>query len=415
MWLMFAGNTIYLSVETLSARRRLVLLIGRFITGLGSSNISLLKAYASTASTTKDRSRAIAFVTGGVALGMTTGPALQLIFTPIGYPGFFLTKTLSISMYTAPAYAACIMNVLGSLAIHFLFKEHYAGVVNKDIKANGGKKVPIPKFDPVAVALCHLTRFTQMFTHTNIETLGSPVAMVMFSWTRKEAVEYISTAQGFMSFLAFLTYIVYIVFKLDRVLNFRVNCIISLIGLVVFHLLTFSWPFLPGKVQTYVEGDNVTYASDQELLGCNVEKFSWCETLKPVNVWVYYGSYIVLIGLSFPNMNIALNTLFSKILGPRRQGTQQGILQCLVVAHECWDPSFSLYMAYGPRMAWIVEILVIVATLVLWVVFYDRMVPLEVSNLGQISPARTNNNSDDECSEQASDEDAVCPRVKTAA
>lgn len=36
MWLMFAGNTIYLSVETLSTRRRLVLLIGRFITGLGS-------------------------------------------------------------------------------------------------------------------------------------------------------------------------------------------------------------------------------------------------------------------------------------------------------------------------------------------------------------------------------------------
>lgn len=93
--------------------------------------------------------------------------------------------------------------------------------------------MPVPKFDVVAVALCHLTRFTQMFTHSkrlkiirvnvtlnplaNIETLGSPVAMVMFSWTRKEAVEYISTAQGFMSFLAFLTYIVYIVFKLDRV------------------------------------------------------------------------------------------------------------------------------------------------------------------------------------------------------
>lgn len=93
-----------------------------------------MKAYASTASVSKDRSRAIAFVTGGVALGMTTGPALQLIFTPIGYPGFFLTRTLSISMYTAPAYAACLMNVLGSLAIHFLFKEHYAGVVNKDVK-----------------------------------------------------------------------------------------------------------------------------------------------------------------------------------------------------------------------------------------------------------------------------------------
>jgi len=39
-------------------------------------NISLLKAYASSASTQRDRSRAIALVTGGVALGMTMGPGL---------------------------------------------------------------------------------------------------------------------------------------------------------------------------------------------------------------------------------------------------------------------------------------------------------------------------------------------------
>jgi hypothetical protein len=106
--------------------------------GIGSSNISLLKAYASTASVPKDRSRAIAFVTGGVALGMTMGPAFQLLFTPIGYPGWrfnLMGVKLRISMYTAPAYLACAMNVVCAGSIYFLFRECYAGIVHKKSKS----------------------------------------------------------------------------------------------------------------------------------------------------------------------------------------------------------------------------------------------------------------------------------------
>lgn len=41
-----------------------------------SGNVCLLRTYASTASTSKDRSRAIAFVTCGQALGTTSGPGI---------------------------------------------------------------------------------------------------------------------------------------------------------------------------------------------------------------------------------------------------------------------------------------------------------------------------------------------------
>lgn len=80
-----------------------------------------------------------------------------------------------------------------------------------------------------------------------------------------------------------------------------------------------------------------------EPVGCDADKFTWCDSLSPVNVWMYYVMYVVIIGkfrseftrkkclkfagLALPTMNITLTTLFSKILGPRRQGTQQGILQ----------------------------------------------------------------------------------------
>uniref|UniRef100_A0A914BY76 Uncharacterized protein n=1 Tax=Acrobeloides nanus TaxID=290746 RepID=A0A914BY76_9BILA len=36
----------------------------------------------------------------------------------------------------------------------------------------------------------------------------------------------------------------------------------------------------------------------------------------------------------------------------------------------------TLYSGYGPRMAWIMEIIVIFSTLLLWYIFYRRMVPL---------------------------------------
>jgi hypothetical protein len=60
------------------------------------------------------------------------GPAFQLLFTPIGYPGFQYpgSKILRISMYTAPAILACAMNLLNAICIHKLFREIYAGVIS---------------------------------------------------------------------------------------------------------------------------------------------------------------------------------------------------------------------------------------------------------------------------------------------
>jgi ceroid-lipofuscinosis MFS transporter 7 len=64
-----------------------------------------------------------------------------------------------------------------------------------------------------------------------------------------------------------------------------------------------------------------------EPVGCNATKFDWCDSVRPLSPWYFYACYILCIGLAFPNINITINTLFSKIIGPRRQGTQQGFLQ----------------------------------------------------------------------------------------
>ena len=125
---------------------------------------------------------------------------------------------------------------------------------------------------------------------------------------------------------------------------------------------------------------NSTSVSEvEERVGCNIDKFTWCEDLAPVNVYLYYIAYVLVIGFAFPTMNITTTTLFSKVLGPRRQGTQQGIFQVSGgVARMVGPISISmLYSSYGPRMAWHMEIFIISATLICWVIFYRRMVPLQ--------------------------------------
>lgn len=44
----------------------------------------------------------------------------------------------------------------------------------------------MPRYDILALLLCHLTTFSQRFTFTNLETLNPPLGMLMFDWDKKQ-------------------------------------------------------------------------------------------------------------------------------------------------------------------------------------------------------------------------------------
>lgn len=158
---------------------------------------------------------------------------------------------------------------------------------------------------------------------------------------------------------------------------------VALVGFVLFHFLTYAWPFYSQKVDTEV--------------GCNATRFDWCENLTAVNMWLFYISYALVIGLSFPLLQITSNTLFSEILGPRLQGfklsslmiysfhlgTQQGLLQVAAGAARIVGPISGsvFYTKWGPRPVWLMEICTITLVLSSWFIFYKRMVPLRVPSV----------------------------------
>lgn len=88
-------------------------------------------------------------------------------------------------------------------------------------------------------------------------------------------------------------------------------------GLVLFHFITFAYPFWPSIKKVYT--DQELHNGTTELVGCNISRLKWCLDMTPPNVWLYFCAFAVFIGLCFPNINLSLGTLFSHIIGPRRQ------------------------------------------------------------------------------------------------
>lgn len=72
---------------------------------------------------------------------------------------------------------------------------------------------------------------------------------------------------------------------------------------------------------------DVLFSNGTEVTGCNVDKYRWCDSFNPINVYVYYAAFIIVIGIANPNLNVSFGTLFSKIIGPRPQTIEQGWLQ----------------------------------------------------------------------------------------
>uniref|UniRef100_A0A914HPF8 Major facilitator superfamily (MFS) profile domain-containing protein n=1 Tax=Globodera rostochiensis TaxID=31243 RepID=A0A914HPF8_GLORO len=376
--LMFFGNCLYISVNSFDHHKRKYLLgFARLIVGIGSSYIAPIRSHVSMASTERDRSKAIALVTGGGALGYTMGPAFQLLFTPFDHPGIALVGghqyKVFLSMYTAPAFFACIVNLLSAICIKVLFCKSYAVADVHQQNETADRNDALPKYDVFAAFLCYVTRFVQMFVYINFGSMGTAWAMTMFAWKRKEALKYFAIAQLFMSIFDFLTYAMFIAFGTKRGIDYRLNVICTLVALLLFHLLTYSYPFLPGHVHSFTHSD-----PSHEPVGCDRDKFDWCATVRPFPPLYYFTCFVLLVGLAVPMANIALNTLFTMIIGPRKQGTQQGLFHVSGGLARMVGPILisSLYSSSGVQGVWMMQMALIEFTLMCWVLFFNRMVSL---------------------------------------
>ncbi|CAJ0573371.1 unnamed protein product, partial [Mesorhabditis spiculigera] len=362
IFMMALGNAVYLLIPIFGIQPYAGMMASRLIMGLGAGIISPLRAYAIQASTKDDRSRAISLNTGGFCLGLLAGPALQILFTPLGYPGVRLFWNFSANIYTGPAIMGILVNLFSAEHERFF---------------------ALPKYDIIGALICIFSRFVQMFVITNLETIGSPLTMTVFAWTREKAVYYNSMMHIGFGLIGLVYYGANTIWDFSKHLNHRLWTIYGVLLVTLFHLLTYPWWFLPGSIQYQKEYDlvNGTLVKIAEPVGCR-PTFDWCATTPPINVFVYVFSYIFLIGLAFPIINVTMTVVYSDVIGPRDQGTMQGIILLAGSMARLMGPLFvaSFFESSGMKLPWIIEIAMSLGCAMLWIIYYKRMVPLKHGN-----------------------------------
>ncbi|CAD5231133.1 unnamed protein product [Bursaphelenchus okinawaensis] len=370
-----AGNVIYIFLQTAPSTSKYLFGVGRFVCGIGTSNVGLMKAYASTASTDNDRAAAIATVMGFFAIGLIVGPLVQLGLTPIGEEGLAIFPHFAINMYTLPAVVSCMVNILAMVLLIFIFREEYGGLAKSEKESDEESKT-LPDFDRIGFIVCFVANFAQMFMFGTIETLSTPIAMTLFPLTRTEAVQVVSVVHGIKSAFDLAMNGAFAIFNVGKWVNQRWACLVGFIGMGAFYVITFPYPFIPGNIATYKKSEFTN--STLEPIGCDVESLTWCEYTHPVNFWLYYISFVIFIGWSFSLVSIAMFTVFSQLIGPRRQSTHHGFMQMIGSTGRMIGPSSISYMYknQGIYEAWALDTAVMFGTALLWALAFKRLRPL---------------------------------------
>lgn len=374
--IMSIGNICYISLPYLPAHHLYAMMAARAISGSGTGNMSLLRSYASSASTSKDRGRALACVSGGIAVGVMMGPGMQIIFTPLGGAGKNIFG-FNVNIYNSPAILSLVIDLLGLCVVHFAFQEEYLIDVKKK-KSTAGKEESIAKPCAIALAVCIVTRFLQVFVQTSTETIGSAFSMMMFSFESEKSVAVNASIHTIAGAIAATLYVLFIILDISKYMRMRTFIVSSLLMGLVMYLSTYAYPFYP---------ENVILAVNGTEADCDPRKYDWCNSLTKIPIWLYYGGYIINFGVGNSFMNISLTTLYSKVVGPRPQGTYQGFFQMAGSIGRLLSPLLisNMYSFYGPRATWAIDIGFILSILFIWLIFHKKMIPFEKAQLARVN------------------------------
>uniref|UniRef100_A0A0M3INJ5 MFS domain-containing protein n=1 Tax=Ascaris lumbricoides TaxID=6252 RepID=A0A0M3INJ5_ASCLU len=240
------GNILYAFLYNVPSNQRWFMLFSRFLVGFGSGSIIVLRTYCAMSSLKKDRTKVMSLAVGSWVLGLSLGPAIQAMFTPIGKSGCVFLS-IRFNMYTSPALLMVLISLISIILLIFCFSESYAGVVATNEQGVRGRFDVIPKYDRAAAISCIYLWFMLQSVATNIEVfvhclfsfsffynnetfsirnfkIATPFVISLYNWNDATAVFY----NGILQFISCCINVVnYIVISYTRIGRMYVECIIG--------------------------------------------------------------------------------------------------------------------------------------------------------------------------------------------
>ncbi|CEF70094.1 Major facilitator superfamily and Major facilitator superfamily domain, general substrate transporter-containing protein [Strongyloides ratti] len=307
------GNIIYAFLQELSKDNIFYwICLSRILVGFGSGTNGVLRSYCVTACIPTDRRRVVALSNASFVVGVTIGPVIQALFTPL-----------------------------------VRFKETFIGFEEVSSSKNSEKfkddeKFKLPKFDNIAVTICITIMFVQSSISTNIEAVATPLSIAMYNWNDSEAVLYNGLIIASSAIISFSNYMIQ-AFTFVHNIDQRKLLIFGLSIFFIHHTLNYSWFFYPEKLDHIPIDENGTEYSTVDFGGCS-NKYQWCDYINRVPLIIYCITMIFCLGFGFPYTAAPNITLYADILGPRRQGFMQGIFELFGSIARMVGPFIGTYL-----------------------------------------------------------------------
>ncbi|CAH0586745.1 unnamed protein product [Chrysodeixis includens] len=325
------------------------MVFARFLVGVSSANIAVARSYLSAATLVGERTRAVAVVSLAQVLGFVVGPALQAAAAPLGAgapypPPGAPAAALRLDMYTAAGWINALLGLLNFLLfMPCCFKERKIAAREAMIAqgtANEKDALKAMKPDPVSSWTLVAAFFVLVFNFVLLETLATMLTMDQFAWSKRQALEYMGALMSAGAVVACLTFA--LIGPLTRLFEERALLLwggFLLTGLA--SLLCIPWG--PGPPPLAPPG--ATEAGG----GCPQASQPWCAESRGLTLPQFLAGYAcVSVGYS---LGVTLiQTIFSKVLGPRPQGVWQGVLTGAGCLARALGPLFvaAVYARRGP-------------------------------------------------------------------
>ncbi|XP_057335701.1 major facilitator superfamily domain-containing protein 8 isoform X1 [Microplitis mediator] len=345
------ASVIYSTLELIPGDKKTWMVAARFIVGVSSANIAVARSYLSAATKLSERTKAVSMVSLAQVLGFVVGPGLQAAVTPLGDAGFNIFG-LPFNMYTMAGWINVFFGLLNLIFIlPWNFKEHK--IAAREAMRDQGKsseKEAWKAIKPDYVAAWTLISafIILVFNFVLLETLGTPLTMDQFAWTKKESLYYMGIV---MSVGAVIACVVFVIIEplCKRFDERRVMLWGGFLFMVVGRIICIPWGNTDPPL--IAERELITNASlspnATEVVGCPSDQ-EWCRYTPAMTITQFIIGYgFTTIG--YPVGVTLVQTIFTKVLGPRPQGLWMGIMTGAGCAARVLGPVFVgfIYTRWG--------------------------------------------------------------------
>uniref|UniRef100_A0A5S6R6A3 Major facilitator superfamily (MFS) profile domain-containing protein n=1 Tax=Trichuris muris TaxID=70415 RepID=A0A5S6R6A3_TRIMR len=354
------ANSLYVSAELFSSNRRYAILVARLFMGVAAGMNGTAIGYVAMSSSLAKRDRAVSVATACMSLGFIAGPALQAAVSFLGYPGV-VHGFMHLNLYTAPAYVTILLLAVALGLTIWKFQDGNLAIA--EVKAKGGFYI-VPQYNKTSLLAVIWCWFSFFVVLVDMDTISTPICMAYYSWSGEEATFYVSLMVGVGSVFSVIIYAIHVAYlhKFDERWLILSGATLLLFAVII------SYPY-PGWLSV---ADGLEHG-----IHC---PYDWCQGSPKVPLPIFILCFM-LVFVSFPPVNAAVSTLYTKVIGPREQAGLQSVLTCAgsFARLLCPIATMQLFVSYEPAAVWLMTGSFALSTILVTTLCYKVLIPLQVN------------------------------------